>query len=124
MFDRPDERQVVFERMDWTHPQRRGYYEKNKAFIAESPAPLAEMLTEDPIQVMFNGSVDPMRALVEALRAIGTCGRLRGRHHGVRAARFSLVDVNAPAARRARPSRAGRRAAASDARKSWPSAIT
>ena len=28
------------------------------------------MLTEDPIQVMFNGSVEPMRALVAALRAL------------------------------------------------------
>ena len=39
-----DERQIVFERMDWTHPNRRGYYEKNKAFIAAAPAPLADML--------------------------------------------------------------------------------
>ena len=30
IFDRPDERQIVFERMDWSHPNRRGYYEKNK----------------------------------------------------------------------------------------------
>src|SRR4029079_14999473 len=51
VFDRPDERQIVFERMDWSHPHRRGYYEKNKAYIAAGPAPLAEMLTEDPIQV-------------------------------------------------------------------------
>ena len=38
VFDRHDERQIVFERMDWTHPHRRGYYEKNKAFIAASLA--------------------------------------------------------------------------------------
>ena len=70
VFDRPDERQIVFERMDWSHPNRRGYYEKNKAFIAATPAPLRDMLTEDPIQVMFNGSVEPMRALVASLRAM------------------------------------------------------
>jgi 5-amino-6-(5-phospho-D-ribitylamino)uracil phosphatase len=96
VFDRPDERQVVFERMDWSHPQRRGYYEKNKAFIAEAPAPLAGMLTEDPIQVMFNGSVAPMRALVEALR-----GSDRAADYAVAITEyarrdFSLVDVNAP----------------------------
>ncbi len=28
------------------------------------------MLTEDPIQVMFNGSVEPMRALVGSLRSL------------------------------------------------------
>jgi Cof subfamily protein (haloacid dehalogenase superfamily) len=44
VFDRPDERQIVFERMDWSHPNRRGYYEKNKAYIAEAPSPLADML--------------------------------------------------------------------------------
>src|SRR5437867_12023520 len=36
VFDRPDERQIVFERMDWSHPNRRGYYEKNKAFISQT----------------------------------------------------------------------------------------
>ena len=56
--------------MDWSHPNRRGYYEKNKAFIAQRRAPLRDMLTEDPIQVMFNGSVEPMRALVAALRSM------------------------------------------------------
>src|SRR6185312_9903144 len=86
----------VFERMDWSHPQRRGYYEKNKAFIAEAPAPLAAVLTEDPIQVMFNGSVEPMRALVEALR-----GSDRAADYAVAITEyakrdFSLVDVNAP----------------------------
>ena len=41
VFDRPDERQIVFERMDWSHPNRRGYYEKNKAFIARTTVPLS-----------------------------------------------------------------------------------
>src|SRR4051812_46527343 len=52
IFDRAtgdDERQMVFERMDWSHPHRRGYYEKNKAYIAQATAGLADMLTEDPV---------------------------------------------------------------------------
>ena len=57
VFDRHDERQIVFERMDWTHPHRRGYYEKNKAFIAAASSPLRSAITEDPVQVMFTGSV-------------------------------------------------------------------
>jgi hypothetical protein len=96
VFDRPDERQVVFERMDWSHPQRRGYYEKNKAFIAEAPAPLAEMLTEDPIQVMFNGFVAPMRALVEALRGSDRAADYAVAITDYAQRDFSLVDVNAP----------------------------
>jgi Cof subfamily protein (haloacid dehalogenase superfamily) len=94
VFDRPDERQIVFERMDWSHPNRRGYYEKNKAYITAAPVPLAEMLTDDPIQVMFNGSVAPMRALVEALRAMPIADRFSVALTEYEARDFSLVDVN------------------------------
>jgi 5-amino-6-(5-phospho-D-ribitylamino)uracil phosphatase len=94
VFDRPGERQIVFERMDWTHPNRRGYYEKNKAYIAAAPAPLADVLTEDPIQVMFNGSVKPMRALHAALRALPIADRFSVALTEYEARDFSLVDVN------------------------------
>jgi Cof subfamily protein (haloacid dehalogenase superfamily) len=94
VFDRPGERQIVFERMDWTHPNRRGYYEKNKAYIAAAPSPLADMLTEDPIQVMFNGSVEPMRALVAALRAMPIAERFSVAITEYERRDFSLVDVN------------------------------
>jgi len=97
VFDRApgsDERQVVFERMDWTHPNRLRYYEKNRAFIAEAPGPLAAMLTEDPIQVMFNGSVAPMRRLVEALRSSRDASRFAVALTEYEPRDFSLVDVN------------------------------
>jgi len=95
VFDRPDERQIVFERMDWSHPNRRGYYEKNKAFIAHTAAPLSELLVEDPIQVMFNGSVQPMRALVQALRSLPVADRISVAITEYEHRDFSLVDVNA-----------------------------
>jgi len=96
IFDRPDERQIVFERMDWSHPHRRGYYEKNKAFIAEAAAPLADvLLTEDPVQVMFNGSVGPMRALLTALRSMAIANRFTVAITEYEARDCSLVDVNA-----------------------------
>jgi Cof subfamily protein (haloacid dehalogenase superfamily) len=94
VFDRPGERQIVFERMDWTHPNRRGYYEKNKAYIAAAPSPLADTLTEDPIQVMFNGSVEPMRALVASLRAMPAADRFSVAITEYELRDFSLVDVN------------------------------
>jgi Cof subfamily protein (haloacid dehalogenase superfamily) len=97
VFDRPDERQIVFERMDWTHPNRRGYYQKNKAYIAEAPAPLADMLAEDPIQVMFNGSVAPMRALARSLRAMDIADRFTVAITEYEQRDFSLVDVNGAA---------------------------
>ena len=99
VFDRPDvddERQIVYERMDWTHPHRRGYYEKNKAFIASAPSSLADALAdEDPIQVMFNGAVEPMRALVGELRAAPMADRYSVAITEYELRDFSLVDVNA-----------------------------
>jgi Cof subfamily protein (haloacid dehalogenase superfamily) len=94
VFDRPGERQIVFERMDWTHPNRRGYYEKNKAYIFAAPPPLSDVLTDDPIQVMFNGSVQPMRELVAALRAMPIADRFSVASTEYEARDFSLVDVN------------------------------
>jgi predicted HAD superfamily phosphohydrolase len=84
----------VFERMDWTHPNRRGYYEKNKAFIAEASAPLEEMLTEDPVQVMFNGPVAPMRALAASLCAMPAADQFAVAVTEYEHRDFSLVDVN------------------------------
>lgn len=95
VFDRPSERQIIFERMDWTQPNRRGYYEKSKAFIAESAGPLAGMLTEDPVQVMFNGGVAAMRALAAALRALPNAGEFSVAVTEYEHRDFSLVDVNA-----------------------------
>jgi Cof subfamily protein (haloacid dehalogenase superfamily) len=97
VFDRPVEdetRQVIFERMDWSHPNRRGYYARNKAFIAAAPATLAETLTEDPIQVMFNGSVEPMRALAGVLRALPGAERYTVAITEYLHRDFTLVDVN------------------------------
>lgn len=94
VFDRPDERQIVFDRMDWEHPNRRGYFEKNRAFIAPSTGPLRDTLTDDPIQVMFNGSVEPMRALVESLRTLPTADRFSVAMTEYVKRDFAFVDVN------------------------------
>jgi HAD superfamily hydrolase (TIGR01484 family) len=67
VFDRDTERQVVFETMDWEHPGRQKYWSRNNSHIAKC-VPLEDALTEDPIQVMFNGGVDLMRPLAELLR--------------------------------------------------------
>jgi Cof subfamily protein (haloacid dehalogenase superfamily) len=103
VFDRDADRQVVFETMDWEHPGRQKYWSRNNSHIAKS-VPLEDALTEDPIQVMFNGAVSVMRPLAELLR----------QHARVRAASagevleysvlmteyihryFTLVDVTSP----------------------------
>ena len=62
IFDRPDARQYVYDGIDWEHPSRRGYYERNRQYMTEV-TPLEEALTEDPAQVAFNGAVGEMRTL-------------------------------------------------------------
>jgi Cof subfamily protein (haloacid dehalogenase superfamily) len=94
VFDRSDNRQIVFERMDWTHPHRQGYYERNKAFICEA-SPLEEALTEDPIQVMFNGGVQRMRALAGELRGLPLSDRFSVALTEYELRDFALLDVNA-----------------------------
>lgn len=64
IFDRPDARQYVFEGIDWSHPQRHWYYERNRAFITRVE-PIDAALTEDPAQVAFTGSVEKMRVLAD-----------------------------------------------------------
>jgi Cof subfamily protein (haloacid dehalogenase superfamily) len=97
VFDRATvdhERQIVFARMDWSHPSRRGYFEKNRAFIAAADGLLDDELSDDPIQVMFNGSVAPMRALVDALRAMPIADQFTVALTEYEKRDFSLVDVN------------------------------
>jgi hydroxymethylpyrimidine pyrophosphatase-like HAD family hydrolase len=53
------------------------------------------MLDEDPIQVMFNGGVRPMRALVDALRSLPVADRISVAITEYEHRDFSLVDVNA-----------------------------
>jgi Cof subfamily protein (haloacid dehalogenase superfamily) len=68
VFDRPRENQLVLEVIDTDDPIRSAYYQRNKEFIGQAK-PLERCLTEDPIQVMLSGKVQPMRAAEAALRA-------------------------------------------------------
>jgi Cof subfamily protein (haloacid dehalogenase superfamily) len=69
MFDRPAERQLILEKIDWTHPLRAAYFRKNSMFLSEE-APLENCLNgEDPIQVGFTGNCSPMRQAMAQLAA-------------------------------------------------------
>lgn len=98
VFDRDVHGQIVFETMDWTHPGRKGYWARNKALIARS-VPLEDALTEDPIQVMFNGGYVAMRQLAEVLRAQSHDVTVSLTEYVERD--FSLVDITSPTATKA-----------------------
>jgi Cof subfamily protein (haloacid dehalogenase superfamily) len=99
IFDRDTERQIIFESMDWEHPGRKGYWMRNQLLIAQS-LPLEEALTEDPIQLMFNGYVDPMRDLAPRLRRIGDDFTVSVTEYERR--NFTLLDLTAPDATKGR----------------------
>jgi Cof subfamily protein (haloacid dehalogenase superfamily) len=93
VFDRPQAAQVVHERLDIRDSHRRAYFERNRDFITEV-VPLEAALIEDPIQVMFSGSVARMRELVERVRALEVSGSVALAVTEYERRDFSLVDVN------------------------------
>jgi Cof subfamily protein (haloacid dehalogenase superfamily) len=95
VFDRDEERQLVFESMDWEHPGRKAYWTRHRARIARSE-PLEAALIEDPIQVMFNGGVEVMRALAGDLQALAGAFAVALTEYEHRD--FSLLDITSPTA--------------------------
>lgn len=100
IFDRDAERQFVYETMDWEHPGRKHYWSRNQSLLAHT-SPLEDALMEDPIQVMFNGGVQKMRALSENLQHnAGGAFAVSLTEYAHRD--FSLVDITAPTATKGR----------------------
>jgi hypothetical protein len=99
VFDRDEDRQILFETMDWDHPGRRGYWKRNQSLIAHAPS-LEAALTEDPIEVMFNGYVDVVRSLAGALQRDGRDFAVSLTEYVDRD--FSLLDITAPDATKGR----------------------
>lgn len=92
LFDRPLARQMLFDRMDWTRPNRKRFHERNQSII-EEVASLEDALTEDPIQVAYNGAVDAMRAVLAQLETHPSASELSVSVTEYTHRDFSLVDV-------------------------------
>lgn len=69
VFDRPQANQVILQSIDWNDPTRGGYYRRNREYLAEAD-PLETCLNEDPIQVMYTGTVAAMREAESSLRRV------------------------------------------------------
>lgn len=68
VFDRPLAGQLLYDVMDWTHPNRSGFKALNHQII-QAVDRLEDAMVEDPVQIGFNGGVDQMRAIVAHLSA-------------------------------------------------------
>ena len=96
IFDRPLAGQMVYDRLDWTHPNRSRFRERNSQII-EQVESLEDAITEDPIQVAYNGGVAAMRDLLATLATAASCADLSVSLTEYEQRDFSLVDVCAPA---------------------------
>jgi len=95
VFDRLRENQVIFEKLNLEDPSRRGYYERNKDFISFC-SPLAECLTEDPIQVMYTGPVTMVRDVAATLHGLRAENQFAVAITEYEARNFALADVVHP----------------------------
>lgn len=92
VFDRVREGQVIFERIDWANRRTRSYALRNRDFVLET-SPLEDCLTEDPIQLMFNGPFALMRQLLGRLRAATLADRFAVAVTEYESRDFAMVDV-------------------------------
>ena len=99
IFDRDQQRQLVSETMDWENPNRKGYWMSNQSLI-DRCTPLEDALTEDPIQIMFNGSVAHMQEVARFLDTNGREFNVLLTEYELRD--FTLIDVTAPEATKGR----------------------
>ena len=94
IFDRPDARQYTYDGIDWRHPQRAWYYERNRAFMTRAE-PIEAALTDDPVQVSYTGGVGDMRALAADVRRLPVAGELAITLTEYPEREFSLLDLTA-----------------------------
>jgi hypothetical protein len=92
IFDRPLAGQMVYDRLDWEHPNRSRFRDRNRDII-EQVASLEDAITEDPIQVAYNGSVPAMREVIAALERHPAADTLSVSLTEYQHRDFSLVDV-------------------------------
>jgi 5-amino-6-(5-phospho-D-ribitylamino)uracil phosphatase len=70
IFDRPAEKQVVFERIDWNGPFIGPYLRKYREQVDEVEPLTACLDGEDPVEVMFIGDCAVIRRVLETLEAL------------------------------------------------------
>lgn len=92
IFDRPLAGQMVYDLLDWSLPNRAPFHERNREIIQQVTS-LEDAITEDPVQVTFNGTVDEMRRLKARVAAVPSCGDLSISLTEYPQRDFSLVDI-------------------------------
>jgi hypothetical protein len=92
VFDVDGGSRAFYERIDWTHPRRRAYFERNRDTITEL-SPIDGALDRDPLALVFNGSLARMRHLRDLLVASAFAPRVDVSITEYEARDFAMVDV-------------------------------
>jgi Cof subfamily protein (haloacid dehalogenase superfamily) len=95
VFDRPSANQMILESINWEDPTRGGYYSRNRQFMA-AVTPLESCLNEDPLQVMYTGSVVAMREAEMTLRRVQFAEEFTVAATVYEDRDFSMIDVIHP----------------------------
>jgi Cof subfamily protein (haloacid dehalogenase superfamily) len=95
IFDRQRENQLMLEVLDVNDAMRYAYYSRNREFIGLAN-PLESCLTEDPIQVMLSGKVEPMRQAEAALRGAPLAHEFALAATCYESKDFAMIDVIHP----------------------------
>jgi|HubBroStandDraft_4_1064222.scaffolds.fasta_scaffold135057_1 Cof subfamily protein (haloacid dehalogenase superfamily) len=95
IFDRLREDQVMLETLDPDDTMRYAYYARNREFIGLAK-PLESCLTEDPIQVMFSGTVEQIREAEGLLRGASFATEYALAVTTYESKNFAMIDVLNP----------------------------
>jgi hypothetical protein len=95
IFDRPRENQVIIEVLESDDPIRSAYYARNKEHISQA-IPLESCLTEDPLQVMLSGKMEPMSKAEAVLRAAQEVEGFKVASTVYASRNFAMIDVLNP----------------------------
>jgi 5-amino-6-(5-phospho-D-ribitylamino)uracil phosphatase len=96
IFDRPEAKQVILERVDWENPFVGPYLRRHKHHVAEM-APLTSCLdTEDPVEVLFLGECAAMRRIMELLGRLPIARNYRMALTEYEQRNLSMLDVLEP----------------------------
>ena len=95
IFDRPRENQLILERLDRDDSIRYAYYSRNLDFIG-IVTPIESCLTEEPLQVMFSGSVAEMAAIEQLLLGSPLAPELKLASTKYASKDFAMLDVLPP----------------------------
>src|SRR5215470_9027196 len=95
IFDRPRANQLMMEALEESDSLRYAYYSRNREFIGFA-RPLETCLTEEPLQVMFSGTVAEMEAVAGLLRVSPVAARFRLAATKYATRDFAMLDVLPP----------------------------